>query len=83
MPLIPPREQTFCRVVLTALSFWNINTALKLDGRDGIVCGDIGCYAMASLWPAIGFHTVRTLHSMGSGTGLASGFGQTGGFRPG
>jgi indolepyruvate ferredoxin oxidoreductase, alpha subunit len=29
---------------------------------------------MASLAPAIGFHTVRTLHSMGSGTGLASGF---------
>jgi len=47
---------------------------MKLDGREGIVCGDIGCYAMASLWPAIGFHTVRTLHSMGSGTGLASGF---------
>lgn len=71
---IPPREQTFCSGCPHRASFWNINTALKLDGRDGIVCGDIGCYAMASLWPAIGFHTVRTLHSMGSGTGLASGF---------
>lgn len=71
---IPPREQTFCPGCPHRASFWNINTALKLDGRDGIVCGDIGCYAMASLWPAIGFHTVRTLHSMGSGTGLASGF---------
>jgi indolepyruvate ferredoxin oxidoreductase alpha subunit len=29
---------------------------------------------MAALFPAIGFNTVRTLHSMGSGTGLASGF---------
>jgi indolepyruvate ferredoxin oxidoreductase alpha subunit len=73
-PLVPPREQTFCPGCPHRASFWNINTALKLDGRDGIVCGDIGCYAMASLWPAIGFHTVRTLHSMGSGTGLASGF---------
>ncbi|PKN52678.1 MAG: indolepyruvate ferredoxin oxidoreductase [Deltaproteobacteria bacterium HGW-Deltaproteobacteria-13] len=73
-PLIPLREQTFCPGCPHRASFWNINTALKLDGRDGIVCGDIGCYAMASLWPAIGFHTVRTLHSMGSGTGLASGF---------
>jgi indolepyruvate ferredoxin oxidoreductase alpha subunit len=73
-PLIPPREQTFCPGCPHRASFWNINTALKLDGRDGIVCGDIGCYAMAALWPAIGFHTVRTLHSMGSGTGLASGF---------
>ncbi len=71
---IPPRAQTFCPGCPHRASFWNINTALKLDGREGIVCGDIGCYAMASLWPAIGFHTVRTLHSMGSGTGLASGF---------
>ncbi len=73
-PLIPPREQTFCPGCPHRASFWNINTALKLDGREGIVCGDIGCYAMASLFPAIGFYTVRTLHSMGSGTGLASGF---------
>ena len=29
---------------------------------------------MAALFPAIGFNTVRTLHSMGSGTGIASGF---------
>ncbi len=73
-PLIPPREQTFCPGCPHRASFWNINTALKLDGREGIVCGDIGCYAMAALFPAIGFNTVRTLHSMGSGTGLASGF---------
>jgi indolepyruvate ferredoxin oxidoreductase alpha subunit len=73
-PKIPPREQTFCPGCPHRASFWNINTALKLDGREGIVCGDIGCYAMASLSPAIGFHTVRTLHSMGSGTGLAGGF---------
>jgi indolepyruvate ferredoxin oxidoreductase alpha subunit len=71
---IPPREQTFCPGCPHRASFWNINTALKLNGREGIVCGDIGCYAMASLWPTIGFNTVRTLHSMGSGTGLASGF---------
>jgi indolepyruvate ferredoxin oxidoreductase, alpha subunit len=71
---IPPRELTFCPGCPHRASFWNINTALKLDGREGFVCGDIGCYAMASLTPAIGFHTVRTLHSMGSGTGLASGF---------
>jgi len=49
-PLIPPREQTFCPGCPHRASFWNINTALKLDDREGIVCGDIGCYAMASLW---------------------------------
>jgi len=73
-PKIAPREQTFCPGCPHRASFWNINTALKLDGREGIVCGDIGCYAMASLWPAIGYYTARTMHSMGSGTGLASGF---------
>jgi len=72
--VIPPREQTFCPGCPHRASFWDINTALKLDGREGFVCGDIGCYAMAALFPAIGFHTVHTLHSMGSGTGLASGF---------
>ena len=41
-PLVPPREQTFCPGCPHRASFWNINTALKLDGREGIVCGDIG-----------------------------------------
>ena len=72
--LIPERELTFCPGCPHRASFWSINTALQLDGRGGFVCGDIGCYAMAALTPAIGFNTVRTLHSMGSGTGLASGF---------
>ncbi|MGD0021164.1 MAG: indolepyruvate ferredoxin oxidoreductase subunit alpha [Smithellaceae bacterium] len=72
--LIPERELTFCPGCPHRASFWSINTALQLDGRGGFVCGDIGCYAMAALFPAIGFNTVRTLHSMGSGTGLASGF---------
>jgi indolepyruvate ferredoxin oxidoreductase alpha subunit len=73
-PLIPERELTFCPGCPHRASFWSINNALQLDGRGGFVCGDIGCYAMAALSPAIGFNTVRTLHSMGSGTGLASGF---------
>jgi indolepyruvate ferredoxin oxidoreductase alpha subunit len=49
-----------------------------LDNRKGFVCGDIGCYSMA-MYPA-GFETLKTLHAMGSGTGLASGFGQLGSF---
>ena len=31
---------------------------------------------MASLFPAAGFYTCKTLHAMGSGIGLASGFGK-------
>jgi len=73
-PLIPPREQTFCPGCPHRASFWNIHNAIALDGRKGFVCGDIGCYSMAALSPATGYHTMPTLHSMGSGTGLASGF---------
>ena len=69
----PHREATFCPGCPHRASFWAINTALSMDKRDGFVCGDIGCYSMAVL-PA-GFSTLKTLHAMGSGTGVASGFG--------
>jgi indolepyruvate ferredoxin oxidoreductase alpha subunit len=78
--LAPRREQTFCPGCPHRASFWAIREALQRDGRGGFVCGDIGCYAMASLFPAAGFHTAKTLHSMGSGTGIASGFGKLGPF---
>jgi indolepyruvate ferredoxin oxidoreductase alpha subunit len=45
-----------------------------MDGRQGFVCGDIGCYSLGFL--PTGFSTLKTIHAMGSGTGLASGFGQ-------
>jgi indolepyruvate ferredoxin oxidoreductase alpha subunit len=77
---VPKREQTFCPGCPHRASFWSIREALQRDHRGGFVCGDIGCYAMASLFPAAGFHTAKTLHSMGSGTGIASGFGKLGPF---
>ncbi|PKN68860.1 MAG: indolepyruvate ferredoxin oxidoreductase [Deltaproteobacteria bacterium HGW-Deltaproteobacteria-12] len=79
-PIIPLREQTMCPGCPHRASFWNISHAIQLDGREGIVCGDIGCYALAALYPSCGFNTVRTLHSMGSGTGIASGFAKLGQF---
>ncbi len=78
--LIPARELTFCPGCPHRASFWNIHNAIALDGREGFVCGDIGCYAMGALFPATGFYTTPTLHSMGSGTGLASGFAQLASF---
>jgi indolepyruvate ferredoxin oxidoreductase alpha subunit len=78
--ILPLREQTFCPGCPHRASFWAIREALQRDGRGGFVCGDIGCYAMASLSPAAGFGTSKTLHAMGSGTGLASGFGKLGPF---
>lgn len=68
------RGLTFCPGCPHRASFWTIHNALELDGRNGFVCGDIGCYVMGTL-PS-GFSTVKTLHSMGSGTGIASGFGK-------
>lgn len=70
--MAPNRGMTFCPGCPHRASFWSIHTALCLDGRGGFVCGDIGCYVMGTL-PS-GYSTVKTLHSMGSGSGLASGF---------
>jgi indolepyruvate ferredoxin oxidoreductase alpha subunit len=68
----PGREMTFCPGCPHRASFWSIHNALALDGRNGFVCGDIGCYTMA--YGPTGFDTLKTIHSMGSGAGLASGF---------
>ncbi len=70
----PQREITFCPGCPHRASFWTIHNVLEMDKRKGFVCGDIGCYSMAVL-PA-GFNTLKTLHAMGSGTGVASGFGK-------
>ena len=75
---IPPREISFCPGCPHRASFFSINMVLALDNRRGFTCGDIGCYSMGML-PG-GFSTLKTLHSMGSGSGLASGFGKLGRF---
>jgi len=77
---LPKRDQTFCPGCPHRASYWGIREALQRDHRGGFVCGDIGCYAMAVLFQAAGFHTAKTLHAMGSGAGIASGFGKLGPF---
>jgi len=71
---VPERMMTFCPGCPHRATFWAIKNALKLDGRDGFVTGDIGCYSMA-LGPA-GFFQLRTHHCMGAGVGVANGLGQ-------
>jgi len=78
LPSLPPRMPTFCPGCPHRASLWAIKAALKLDGRDGFVTGDIGCYSLGA-GPA-GFWQLKTLHCMGGGTGLATGFGQLGRF---
>ena len=76
LPDLPMRDLAFCAGCPHRASFWAIHTALELDGRDGIVLGDIGCYSLAAR--QTGYNTLKTLHAMGSGAGLASGFGKLG-----
>ena len=72
--LVPPRALQFCAGCPHRTTFWAIKNALKMDGRDGFVTGDIGCYSMALT--STGFSQIKTVHSMGSGMGLASGLGK-------
>jgi indolepyruvate ferredoxin oxidoreductase alpha subunit len=72
--LIPARALGFCAGCPHRATYWAVKIALALDGRDGFVLGDIGCYSLG-MGPS-GFGLMRTLHAMGSGTGLACGFGQ-------
>ncbi|MCD6295962.1 MAG: 4Fe-4S binding protein [Deltaproteobacteria bacterium] len=71
---LPLRFPTFCPGCPHRASYWAIKTALTLDGRGGFVLGDIGCYALGVL--PTGYEILRTVHSMGSGVGIASGLGK-------
>ncbi len=73
-PFVHGRIVGFCAGCPHRATFWSIKNALKLDGRDGFVSGDIGCYSMA-VGPA-GYFQVKTMQAMGSGTGMACGFGK-------
>ena len=75
---IPERERAFCPGCPHRASFLSIRQALQMDNRKGFVCGDIGCCASARF--ACGFKVNKTLHAMGSGAGIASGFGKLGQF---
>jgi len=71
---IPYRELAFCPGCPHRTSFWVTNQAVKLDGREGIVMGDIGCYSMGA--GRTGYFLPRTMHCMGSGIGFANGLAQ-------
>ncbi len=76
--MVPNRALGFCAGCPHRATYWALKLALALDGREGFVLGDIGCYSLG-LGPS-GFGQMKTLHAMGSGTGLACGFGQLGRF---
>ena len=72
--LVPDRDLAFCAGCPHRATYWAIKEALALDGRNGFVCGDIGCYGMGS-GPA-GWSQMDTMQAMGSGAGVAAGMGQ-------
>jgi len=72
--LVPARALGFCAGCPHRATYWAVKRALALDGREGIVLGDIGCYGLG-MGPS-GFFQMKTIHAMGSGAGLASGLGQ-------
>lgn len=74
LPDFPGRDLAFCAGCPHRASFWALRSALELDGRQGIILGDIGCYSLAK--GRTGFNAFQTMHAMGSGAGIASGLGQ-------
>ncbi|RJR26693.1 MAG: indolepyruvate ferredoxin oxidoreductase subunit alpha [Desulfobacteraceae bacterium] len=70
---LPVRLPSLCAGCPHRASYWAIKKALTLDGRGGFALGDIGCYALGVL--PTGYETIRTVHSMGSGVGVAGGLG--------
>jgi indolepyruvate ferredoxin oxidoreductase alpha subunit len=71
---VPPREIQFCAGCPHRGLFWALKDALQLDGQEGVVTGDIGCYGSAA--GSTGFSQLKTMHSMGSGIGVANGLGK-------
>jgi indolepyruvate ferredoxin oxidoreductase alpha subunit len=72
--LVQTRMIGFCAGCPHRATLWSVKNALKLDGRGGFLTGDIGCYTMG-LGPT-GFFQLKTVQAMGSGAGLACGFGK-------
>ncbi|MDD1749037.1 MAG: thiamine pyrophosphate-dependent enzyme [Methanothrix sp.] len=72
--MLPSRALGFCAGCPHRASFWSIKDALQLDNRQGFATYDIGCYALGR-GPA-GFYLLKAGGAMGTGTGLASGFGK-------
>ncbi|MBN2033414.1 MAG: 4Fe-4S binding protein [Deltaproteobacteria bacterium] len=73
-PLIINRGLTWCAGCPHRASFWALDKAVKADGRDAYVTGEIGCSTL-DVFPE-GKEQIKLLHSMGSGTGSAAGLGQ-------
>jgi indolepyruvate ferredoxin oxidoreductase alpha subunit len=71
---LPRREVAFCPGCPHRASYWVMKNVLRLDGRDGLLIGDIGCYTLG--FGRTGYYMSRTMHCMGSAIGFCSGMGK-------
>jgi len=68
----PPRSLTFCAGCPHRAAYYAIYRAIKRNGNRGFVTGDIGCYSLGAFYHDL----MRSQLAMGTGVGLASGFGR-------
>jgi len=68
------RLGTLCPGCPHRASYWAINRALKLDGREGFATADNGC--MSAGYGPGGYFVAKIGGAMGGGVGLADGFGK-------
>ncbi len=68
------RSWVWCPGCPHRATFWTLKNEIRFDNPEGFVCGDIGCYAIDRR-PG-GQRMIRTQYAMGTGSGLASGFGK-------
>ncbi|MBW1962226.1 MAG: 4Fe-4S binding protein [Deltaproteobacteria bacterium] len=73
-PLMIARGLSWCPGCPHRATFWALERAMKQDRREAYLTGDIGCYTL-DVFPG-GKYQQNLLHAMGSGAGLAQGFGQ-------
>jgi indolepyruvate ferredoxin oxidoreductase alpha subunit len=68
---LPLRSLTFCAGCPHRATYLAIHRAIKRNHGKGFVTGDIGCYSLGAFYHDL----MRNQHAMGTGVGLASGFG--------
>lgn len=73
--LVIGREVVWCPGCPHRATFWTVKNALRLDGADGFVSGDIGCYGLDRRG-AGGYLITKIAMAMGSGSGVGSGLGK-------
>ena len=69
---LPPRTLTFCAGCPHRAAYLAIHRAIKRNKNKGFVTGDIGCYSLGAFYHDL----MKNQHAMGTGVGLASGFGK-------